>query len=163
VRGDTGPGNHASGFTLSPSFSILTDAADYPGANNLGSNPAVVTEYCNGSRVPPENGGLGFNVDPGIADATSPNPIFNLTPTATVDEGNNWINMLYGPLSLFQPNGTTRNGDYAIATGSPAINTASSSGAPNHDICGHTRPSGGGFDIGAYELTAAGVCPLVTP
>jgi len=163
VRGDTGPANHSSGFTLSPSFSILTDAADYPGANNLGTNPAVLTQYCNGSRVPPENGGLGFDVPPGVADATSPNPIFNLTPAATVDEGNNWINMAYGPLSLYKPNGATINGNYAIGTGSPAIGTASSSGAPNHDICGHSRPSSGGYDIGAFELTSAGGCTLVTP
>ena len=82
---------------------MLTDAADYPGLNNLASNPTLVSQYCNGARVPPENGGMGYNVPPGMADATLPNPIFSLTPGATVDEGNNWINMSWGPLSLTNP------------------------------------------------------------
>jgi Bacterial Ig domain len=64
VRGDSGPSNHASGFTLAPTYSVLTDSADYPGLHNLGSNPALVSQYCNGSRVPPENGGLGYQVPP---------------------------------------------------------------------------------------------------
>ena len=54
--------------------------------------PALVSQYCNGSRTPPEAGGMGYKVPPGISDATVPNPIFNLTPAATVDEGNNWVN-----------------------------------------------------------------------
>ena len=32
-----------------------------------------------------------------------PNPIFNLTPAATVDEGNNWINIELGPAGADQP------------------------------------------------------------
>ena len=67
------------------------------------SNPNVVSQYCNGSRIPPEIGGLGYQVPPGISDATVPNPIFNLTPAATVDEGNNWINISWGPLALTNP------------------------------------------------------------
>ena len=46
---------------------------------------------------------MGYQVPPGIADATVPNPIFNLTPAATVDEGNNWINISWGPLALTNP------------------------------------------------------------
>jgi hypothetical protein len=45
----------------------------------------------------------GWQVPPGIADATVPNPQFNLIPAATVDEGNNWVNMDWGPLSLTNP------------------------------------------------------------
>jgi hypothetical protein len=164
VRGDAGPANHASGFTLSPANSILTSlSGGYSGNGNIGpSSPGVVRQYCNGSRVPPENGGFGFNVPPGIADATVPNPRFNLTPAATVDEGNNWINMSYGPLSLSSaavPSGVAGNGVplgiYTIAQGSPAISTATSSGAPNHDFFGTPRPAGGGFDIGAVQFVAA--------
>jgi len=47
---------------------------------------------------------VGYFVPPGIADATTPNPLFSLTPAATVDEGNNWINLTYGPLSMYGPN-----------------------------------------------------------
>jgi hypothetical protein len=169
VRGDTGPTNHGSGFTLRPSNSVLTSlAGGYNGSGNTASNPALVTQYCNGSRIPPENGGLGFNVDPGVADATVPNPLFSLIPTATVDEGNNWINMTYGPLSVFKPDGATRNGDYAIGTGSSAVNhganRTATNGVPVQDICGHNRPAGA-IDIGAYEITSGplGGCPLVTP
>jgi hypothetical protein len=153
VRGDTGPGNHSSGFTLTPVYSILTDASDYSAASahNLGSNPSLTQQYCNGSRVPPENGGFGYQVPPGIADATTPNPIFNLTPAATVDEGNNWINLTFGPLSLANPMGGTL-GNYAILNGSPAINAANSATAPNHDFFGTARPQGGAFDIGATEV-----------
>ena len=46
---------------------------------------------------------MGYQVPPGISDATVPNPIFNLTPAATVDEGNNWINISWGPLALTNP------------------------------------------------------------
>lgn len=115
VRGDTGPTNHSSGFTLSPTSSILTSlSGGYTGNGNIApSTSPVVRQYCNGARVPPENGGLGYNVPPGIADATVPNPVFNLTPSATVDEGNNWINMAYGPLSAVNPVTNAVLGNYS--------------------------------------------------
>ncbi|MFC5475521.1 choice-of-anchor D domain-containing protein [Paraherbaspirillum soli] len=159
--GDTGPANHGSGLTLNPQYSILTDVADYPGANNLGSNPTVISQYCNGSRVPPEGGGIGFAVPPGISDAVLPNPLFGLMPSATPDEGNQWINMTYGPLSLSNSSIASGGagygmplGNYAIASGSPAINHATATNAPNHDIFGTTRPQAGSYDIGAVEFVA---------
>ena len=159
VRGDTGPGNHSSGFTLSPVYSILTDATDYPNGNNLGSNPAVVRQYCNGAQVPPENGGMGYLVPPGVADAVAPNPVFNLTPAATVDEGNNWINMAYGPLTLTNPSLSPGSlgynvllGNYSITASSPALNDGTAAGAPSHDFFGNPRPALGNYDIGAVEL-----------
>jgi hypothetical protein len=163
VRGDTGAGNHNSGFTLTLSNSILTSfTGGYSGNGNLApSSPGVVSQYCNGARVPPENGGLGFTVPPGISDATLPNPVFNLTPSATVDEGNNWVNLSYGPLTLTNFNSGADLGNYAIVPGSPAFNSASVNGAPNHDYFGTTRPQGGGFDIGAVELVAA-AAPVVS-
>jgi hypothetical protein len=157
--GDTAPNNHSSGLTLSPKFSILTDAADYPGASNLGGNPALMSQYCNGARVPPEGGGNGFAVPPGIADTVLPNPLFTLMPSATPDEGNQWINMSYGPLSLSNASIVSGGagyglplGNYAIAANSPAVNSAAAANAPNHDIFGTARPQGSGFDIGAVEF-----------
>ena len=159
VRGDTGPSNHGSGFSLTPVRSILDNPGDYPANNNLGSsagfNPAFVRRYCNGSKVPPENGGLGYDVPPGIADATLPNPVFNLTAAATVDEGNNWVNVAYGPLSLSDPAGTTTLGNYSILDSSPAVNAAADAGV-DHDFFGTHRPQGGGFDIGAVESSGTG-------
>jgi Bacterial cadherin-like domain len=154
VRGDTAANNHGSGFTLAPNHSILTDPTLYGGASNQGAPVNLVSQYCNGSRVPPENGGLGYGVPPGISDATLPNPVFNLTPSATVDEGNNWVNLSYGPLTLTSLSGATL-GNYSISAGSTAINDGLNTGAPNHDFFGTTRPQGGTDDIGAVELPMA--------
>ncbi len=168
VRGDTGPTNHSSGFMLGPVNSILTSlSGGYTGNGNLapGSSP-VITQYCNGSRVPPENGGLGYLVPPGISDATMPNPVFNLTAAATVDEGNNWVNMVYGPLSLFNLSSTTPSatplGNYSIGASSPAVNNASAAGAPNHDFFATARPQGTGFDIGAVEFVGTPAAPIAS-
>ncbi len=165
VRGDTSPTTHDSGFSLSPSNSILTSLdGGYSGNGNLSNDPDVVKQYCNGSRIPPEGGGLfaGFNVPPGHSETTGLYPVFSLnqiTPAATVDEGNNWINLGFGPLSTINAatapgTGVLQQplGDYSLATGSPAIDTANSADAPNHDFFGTTRPQGTGYDIGAVEL-----------
>jgi parallel beta-helix repeat protein len=45
-------------------------------------------------------------------------------------------------------------GDYRLKTGSPAINTGTSVGAPPADLEGRPRPAGGLFDIGAFEFGA---------
>jgi hypothetical protein len=179
VRGDTGPSNHGSGYSLAPDYSVLTDAADY-NAHNIGSNPTVVSQYCNGSRVPPEaackdaNGHTipcGYQVPPGISDATVPNPVFSLLPSATVDEGNNWINMSWGPLSLVNPSTNTVLGNYALAAGSPAIDSVplnattllTNLSALAMDFFGNPRPDPANpnyFDVGAVEFAA--VTPVQT-
>jgi hypothetical protein len=51
----------------------------------------------------------------------------------------------------YQANGT---GDYHLKSTSPAINAGTSTGAPAQDFSGGTRPVGGAWDIGAYELGA---------
>ncbi len=161
VRGDTGPANHGSGVTLTPTYTVLTDAGDYSAAalHNTSANPTVASQYCNGSRVPPENGGLGYVVPPGIADATVPNPIFNLTPAATVDEGNNWINIAWGPLALTNPVGATL-GNYNPTGTSSTINYVPTSAttyaaAPSTDFYGNSRKTAASpsVDAGAVEFT----------
>jgi hypothetical protein len=168
VRGDTGPANHSSTVTLNPEASILTSTAGYTGGGaglraNLASNPAVVTQYCNGSRVPPEFGGMGYLVPPGIADATVPNPIFNLTPAATVDEGNNWINIAWGPLAETNPVTNATLGNYALTGGSPAINyitpgtsATTYAAAPSTDFFGTLRKTNNAVDVGAVEFIGTG-------
>jgi len=185
VRGDTsqtpGVGSH---YSMTPVYSVLTSTTGYSGNHNMSSDPAVVSEYCNGSRQPPEcttgdgcGGYNGFGVPPGIADAVVPNPVFSLTPSATVDEGNNWINVSWGPLSLTNPSLTgglygdygagSPLGNYALTAASPAVDyiptsVSPASGAiPATDFFGHTRPdSGTCFDVGAVEfpVTATGSC-----
>jgi hypothetical protein len=167
VRGDTGPSNHsgsmigAVAYPLAPTYSVLTDAGDYSAAalHNSGSNPTVLSQYCNGSRVPPELGSMGYQVPPGISDATVPNPIFNLTPAATVDEGNNWVNISWGPLAATNPVTGVTLGNYSLAAGSPAIDyipPASPAGqvAPPKDFFGNPRPASPGtnIDVGAVEF-----------
>jgi hypothetical protein len=168
IRGDTGPTNHNSGLSLSPTNSILTSlSGSYTGNGNLApSTMPVIAQYCNGSRVPPEGGGRGYLVPPGISDATMPNPVFNLTAAATVDEGNNWVNMTYGPLALSNLSSTnptsTPLGNYSIGATSPALNVGSATGAPNHDFFGNPRPQGTGFDIGAVEFAGAAAAPVAS-
>ncbi|HYL15122.1 MAG TPA: hypothetical protein VEV41_18935 [Terriglobales bacterium] len=186
VRGDTGPGNHNSGFTMQPIWSLI---AGYSGQGNISGNPAVTAQYCNGSRVPPEctvangcGGPHGFGVPPGISDAVTPNPVFSLFPSATVDEGNNWINVSWGPLSLTNPAvnsgvGATGTGNwgsgpalgnYVQTAGSPVNSAipcpgnarpcrppgfAAGVSTPLTDFFGNPRPDGNGaFDMGAVEL-----------
>jgi hypothetical protein len=165
VRGDTGPSNHASGFTLAPQYSVITDSTDYPGLNNLGVNPSVVSQYCNGSRVPPENGGLGYQVPPGISDATAPNPLFSLTPNATVDEGNNWVNISWGPLSMSNPITGTVLGNYALQSSSPAIDYVPVGQThPHTDFFGNPRPDPVNptrFDVGAIEFQGTVPAPTL--
>jgi Bacterial Ig domain len=175
VRGDTGPTNH-SGFTLNPLYSVLTPGSSGYSTTNITANPVLVSQYCDGSRTPPEFAAAGWAVPPGISDATVPNPLFNLTPVATVDEGNNWVNMRWGPLSLTNPTvlGTDGNygggaplGNYSISTGSPAVNYVAPSSptyavAPTTDFFGNLRKTttDPNVDVGAVELqggtTAAG-------
>jgi hypothetical protein len=183
VRGDTGPSNHSSGFTLSPTYSLLDDPQDYAGttaspSHNLGVNPSIVSQYCNGSRVPPEcsvsdgcAGPYGYGVPPGIVDASTPNPVFSLNPSATVDEGNNWINVSWGPLELSNDAvpatiGGSNYGDgnlfanYALNAGSAAIDYIPVAQAhPTTDFFGNPRPDPtvpSRFDIGAIEFQGTG-------
>jgi len=168
VRGDSGPTNHASGLKLAPIYSVYS-IGDYAGSHNSNSNPTVLSQYCNGSRVPPENGGLGYQVPPGIADATVPNPIFSLTPAATVDEGNNWINISWGPLSLTNPVTNMVLGNYGPAAGSSVISLIPSSAngatgaytlAPSSDFYGTLRKTNSAVDAGAVEFIVAPNTPM---
>jgi hypothetical protein len=185
ARGDTGPGNHASSVTLAPVYSQFTNSgagAEAPNANGniLGGGPSFDSQYCNGSRTPPEyastTSGSGaipstWNVPPGIADATVPNPLFTLTANATVDEGNNWINMTWGPLSLVNPNTGALLGNYALAPGSPDIDKVPTNAASYNpytilatDFFGNPRPDvkSTAIDIGAVEYQIPANTPALS-
>jgi hypothetical protein len=124
VYGDAGPTIHSSGLTLRPVGGIV-GTGGYPGNSN---DPGFTQQYCNGSRVPPEISpllcnvggtgnsrgnapgciqpgtvGVSLTVPVGAPDNNPFYPAFTLNPAATVDEGNNWINMFYGPLSAVNP------------------------------------------------------------
>jgi hypothetical protein len=172
VRGDLSPTTHESTVTLNPTYSFMTNITGYAAAaqHNNAANPTLVSLYCNGSRIPPEFGGTGFQVPPGISDATVPNPVFSLTPAATVDEGNNWINLSWGPLALTNPVTNAILGNYAQSPASPVNNyipstaTANYAAAPATDFFGNPRKGNNAVDAGAVEFqAAAGTVLSVTP
>ncbi|MDB6042166.1 MAG: hypothetical protein JWM63_717 [Gammaproteobacteria bacterium] len=195
VRGDTSLTNHTVvGFTpvlgapsINPTLfvnnSILTaNPAGYVnGSGNQvpGSSP-LVGEYCNGSRVPPENGGHGYNAPAGRSETTGLSPVFtfnNIAVAATVDEGNNWINLGYGPLTLYSPANQDMAGDAldgrtlgaystrpsATAAVDRGLNNAA--GVPDTDFFGSARPHNNGnpVDIGAVEVTRPPAAATVSP
>ena len=172
LRGDTSPTNHTGGLLLNPTYSLITSTTGY-GTTNHATAPGFVHQYCNGSRVPPTctvaegcGGPSGYGVPPGIVDASTPNPVFSLTPSATVDEGNNWINVSWGPLALSDDSLAGTDGNYG--GGTPFANygiSASFDGTtaaipttqphPFSDFFGHARPEAGDtafFDPGAIEF-----------
>jgi hypothetical protein len=118
-------GSNTNGYKLNPLLGDMTTITGYVSAGltaNVTTNPGFTKPYCNGSRIPPEiaasictananargcsSGGQtgGIGVPPGVPDIDPFYPLFTLNPAATIDEGNNWINMFWGPLSL--SNGT---------------------------------------------------------
>jgi hypothetical protein len=170
VRGDTAPGNHGSTYELTVSDSVITAGASVLGGGNSNGNPNFVNFYCDGARTPPEFGASGWAVPPGISDASVPNPIFNLTPVATVDEGNNWVNLRWGPLSMSNPTvvgGANANyggglplGNYSITGGSSAIGRIGGAGAnfndaPTYDFFDKPRKPGS-ITAGAVQFTGGG-------
>jgi hypothetical protein len=127
----------------------------------------VVREYCNGPRV-----------NPGANDTTpsAPPVQFAMQPAAAEDEGGNWIDLRFGPLSLSDSSISSGNagygalvGDYHLAAGSQAINQVACNQPSNtrisHDFDGDARPqptcsiplvsTETFYDIGADEVSAA--------
>ncbi len=156
VLGDASVTSHPIG-RLNPTYSVLTSTAGYSGTGNTANDP-LVNMYCNGPRV-----------NPGIPDSTPPNPDFRFQVAGAEDEGGNWVNLRFGPLSLSDPAAYSVPGavlpvlgDYRVTTGSSAVDHGSSQLAPNHDFFGGSRPQGAGFDIGAHELAGAIVPPVMS-
>jgi hypothetical protein len=187
---DLAAGTVPAGTQLTMTNSIFTTAPGVVGSNNFtpGNSP-VIAQYCNGARVPPENCSSqldqatcrGFNAPPGRSETTGLSPVFtfnNITPSATVDEGNNWLNLTYGPLTLSRPNATTptapelmvasaavaaTGGAYSIGGTSAAVNRGANAGAPATDFFGNPRPrlSTNPTDVGAVEFQIAADSTLV--
>jgi hypothetical protein len=167
VRGDSRPGgSHPAGGTLVPIYSVLTNSGTLSengaGSNNLlAPTTTVGSTYCNGSRVPveatvPGSPYPGWQVPPGTNESNAlPAPPFTLLAAATVDEGNNWINLRWGPLSLNVPQFTF---DPSLASGATAINavpllSVQGIAAPSSDFYGNPRKQNA-VDIGAIEVPA---------
>jgi hypothetical protein len=141
---------------LNPDHSILSallGTNGYQNNGNLAADPLFVSAYQNGSSKPAP-------IIPGYTTL--------IDTAATTDEGGNFIDIRYGPLTPWnclalggtngQPS-TQSNcplyADYHIRTGSPAIDTGlsrtASNGVPTLDYDSTTRPATA-IDIGADEL-----------
>jgi hypothetical protein len=188
IDGDAGPGGgNPGGYRLSPHTSVV-GTGGYAGNATAASHQTV---YCNGSRVPPEivasictanannpacssGGNGGASVPPGIPDIDPFYPLFTLNPSATVDEGNNWINLRYGPLSLVNssvtlPPGTSQPalGQYQlplqIQPDPLAFGTVS---GPTTIVVTVTNPSLNPLLTGGFSVVVAGTGfsrPVVNP
>lgn len=128
---------------LNPRRSLLTDTTDYDGSNIMG-DPAFVNGYFNGARD-------NLNI-----------PEFTTLQTAgAFDEGGNFIQVTFGPLSLLEPGAAGDPGtnttllDYHLDVGSAAIDAGGSTpalGRLSVDIDNDPRPpAAGASDIGADE------------
>jgi uncharacterized repeat protein (TIGR01451 family) len=195
---------------LAVAYSLLTKTGDIsnlsevslgsPNTNQVGpAGNQVYAPVCNGARVPPEyctvgpgtngqNGAAscrGYNVPPGASETTSLATVFRfdgIQPTATVDEGHNWLNLVYGPLYMGHPGtsiatpetatptqllvasasvGTTGSA-YSLASGSAAANNGTPQAGVTSDYFGNARPTGGcgAFDIGAVQTSANPTCTM---
>ena len=128
---------------LDPRFSILTDTAGTHGSN-LNGDPQFVREYVNGDRnltIFQQEPTTGFDV------------------AGALDEGGNFIDIRFGPLTLVDPATGDSFGDYHITSGSPAIDEGLTSVvfSPSFpelrfDFDDETRHQGADADIGADEL-----------
>jgi len=137
-------GNLAS---LQPLYSLLTDATAFPATWNNLSGAAGNGDFVNGYF----NAGRGETIV--FAENTT------LLTAGAFDEGGNWLQVSFAPLSLLEPGVTADPGlnttrlDFHLAAGSAALGTATPTGHTGllaTDIDGNTRVDPGS-DIGADE------------
>ncbi|WP_427911929.1 Ig-like domain-containing protein [Ramlibacter sp. MMS24-I3-19] len=113
VVGDATP---ASGtLKLNPVSGVLTSTQGYD-ATNTSVAPAFPRLYCNGSRVTPELGAV-----------INPPSVLNMAVGTTVDEGANYVNVRFGPLTVAHPQSKAAVGNYQL----PATSTV---GATIQDV-----------------------------
>ena len=134
------------GSALEPQYCILTDTTGYA-ATNLSADPLFVSEYFNGAR----NRIL-------IGEPTT-----GIQPAPAFDEGGNFIDVHFGPLSLFDPTTGLPFGDYHITALSPSLGAGDTSVVPLFselatDFDGDTRTVADGVDIGADEYGGPPAC-----
>ncbi|MFS2215010.1 choice-of-anchor Q domain-containing protein [Telluria sp. Tellsp104] len=152
---------------LAPDHSILSDllgSTGYANNGNLAADPQFVAQYASGDRKPsPFIPGFSTTID----------------TAATSDEGGNFIDVRFGPLTpwnCLNSDGSVKSpqsaanctpfGNYHLKPGSPAIDTGlnrtGANGVPAADFDGDARPVNK-IDIGADEVGAAPPPDLPAP
>ena len=113
---------------LSPRYSLLTDLTGYGGANNITGDPDFVAWTFNGDR--------GQTIQ-------MPELTTSIATAAALDEGGNWIDVRFGPLTLWDCSlpGCPLFRDYHLQNGSPAEAAGTlATGVPLVDFDGQSRP-----------------------
>ncbi len=105
-------------------------------------------------------------------------PLFAEQTTATVDEGNSWVNLAWGPFSATNPTiqgpdgnygGGAAIGNYAITSSPQATNHTPSAAAtpyslaPSTDFFGNLRNGNNAVEAGAIEYQPVATVLNVTP
>jgi large repetitive protein len=139
-------GTSSPAHQLMPVFSLLTNLTGYGGADNISGDPLFVAEYFNGDQ--------GQTIQqPELTTSIATAPAF--------DEGGNFIDVRFGPLSITNAIGIPRCpvagscliGDYHLQARSPALDSGImiSPLTPLTDFDGQSRLLLQPFDIGADE------------
>lgn len=128
---------------LNPLSCLLTNTAGYDASNRAG-DPLFTAGYV--------NGGPSQLLRPGAT---------NIQTIPAFDEGGNFIDLSFGPYTLFDPATGSLFGDYHIGAGSAARENGNSAIVSLYadlarDFDNDSRPSGAGPDIGADEIPTVG-------
>ncbi len=131
------------GGQMDPRRSLLSDATGYHGSNledgDLNVDP-LANEYLNGA--------------PGTNPA-SPNEFTTVQAAPALDEGGNWIDVRYAPLSINDVDSATAGdqaSDYHLSGGSDLIDAGSNANRPNGLDIDLEPGNNGRIDIGSDEV-----------
>ncbi len=143
---DLGVLGSASPGTMNPLNCILTDTAGFD-TSNISSDPVFVSEYFNSAR----------------SRIIEQEPTTGIQPAPAFDEGGNFIDLHFGPLSLIDPGTGNLFGNYHIQFGSPARELGDGAvvgqfGELARDIDGELRGADPSIDTGADEFSGAVPC-----
>ncbi len=131
---------------MTPEKCVMTSIGGYGGRGNVSANPGFNSAYFNGAP------GSNFG-------ASGTPPVMLVTPAA--DEGGNFVDVVFGPLTLANPATGQSFGHYHVGANSPAsgvgdLGALSYVAALGTDIDGELRPNAA-LEAGADEYHAPNV------
>jgi hypothetical protein len=127
-------------WRLTPRDSLLTDVGEYNDDNkdqrDVDGGEVFITEYLNGNPF------------------TSPSPaeFTTIQVAPALDEGGNWIDVRYAPLSINDIDGVGTPSDYHLAPLSEAIDSAEGQRPTDRDIDLERPGENGTLDMGSDEV-----------